>query len=89
MSHKAITSLNSDRNTEVAVSPVPCNAELISSSGIGSTLCSGSKQSEHGKPYLPFSIAYNESMFVHQPAIKANKQNQEFQAMPCFPFQFT
>lgn len=73
MSHKVITSLNSIRNRKVAVSLVPYNAEPISSSGIGSILCFGSKQSEHGKPCLPFSIAHNESMFMHQPAIKANK----------------
>lgn len=41
-----------------------------------------------GKPYLPFSIECNESVFTQRSAIKANKQNQEFPNTPCFPFHF-
>lgn len=46
-------------------------------------------QIEHSKPYLPRSIERNDSVFMQRSAIKANKQNQEFQNTPCFHFHLT
>lgn len=89
MSHKA-TCLNSDRKQKGGSfsSPLQCLAHFFIWHWFH-TLFWKPKQGEHSKPYLSFGTEYNESMFMHRPAIEANKQNQEFQAMSCFPLQFT
>lgn len=58
------------------------------SAGAGSALCSISRaRLSRAAHCLSFSIACNESVFMWRSVIKADKQNQEFQNIPCFPFR--